>query len=162
MDFSLHLCPSALHLAEITFSNPRLTAIGKSPMVSSVDILPSDQGQPEHRIDGGITAWLQVFGSWILFLNSWFVQEALVSTVHVSEIYNLMKFLGASLIFLELSRLIIPQPSYLILVPRASPGLAPRNSFYLCSLVCSLDDFSTQGMSAWFSLSARFSRCSEQ
>lgn len=49
-------------------------------MVGGVDILPSDQGQPEHRVDGGITAWLQVFGSWILFLNSWFVPELLVSS----------------------------------------------------------------------------------
>lgn len=51
--------------------------VGSVGSVGSVGILPSNQGQPEHRVDGGLTAWLQVFGSWILFLNSWFVQEPL-------------------------------------------------------------------------------------
>lgn len=28
---------------------------------------------PELRMDGGLTAWMQVLGSWILFANTWFV-----------------------------------------------------------------------------------------
>ena len=55
-----------------------------------VDNLPSNQGQPDHRVDSGVTAWLQVFGSWILFLNSWFVESPLTSPCNHSEIGNLI------------------------------------------------------------------------
>jgi len=29
------------------------------------------QADHETRMDGGVVAWLQVFGSWILFWNTW-------------------------------------------------------------------------------------------
>lgn len=36
-----------------------------------------DEGRVEHRMDGGLQAWLQVLGSWILFANTWFVIPSL-------------------------------------------------------------------------------------
>lgn len=32
-----------------------------------------DERRAEYRMDGGLQAWLQVLGSWILFANTWFV-----------------------------------------------------------------------------------------
>lgn len=48
--------------------------LGKDHMLDHADLHTTDREQPKHRMDGGITAWLQVFGSWILFLNSWFAK----------------------------------------------------------------------------------------
>lgn len=36
-----------------------------------------DEGRVEYRMDGGLQAWLQVLGSWILFANTWFVIPSL-------------------------------------------------------------------------------------
>lgn len=36
--------------------------------------VPNKEGEPsELRMDSGLTAWLQVLGSWILFMNTWYV-----------------------------------------------------------------------------------------
>ena len=32
-----------------------------------------DDHEIEHRMDGGLQAWLQLLGSWLLFANTWFV-----------------------------------------------------------------------------------------
>ena len=37
------------------------------------EIPSQDEQQIEYRMDGGVQAWLQVLGSWILFANTWFV-----------------------------------------------------------------------------------------
>lgn len=76
---------SALKSSRIPFSDPCLTMPGKIPMVEQADLLRANRGQPEHRMDGGVTAWLQVFGSWILFLNSWFVERPLFSACNQSQ-----------------------------------------------------------------------------
>ncbi len=47
---------------------------GKDCKIDHVERSAAESLEPEHRMDGGITAWLQVLGSWILFLNSWFVE----------------------------------------------------------------------------------------
>jgi hypothetical protein len=47
----------------------------KSPLVvvdaktsdDELDNLPVDH----HRMDGGTIAWLQVLGSWLIFINTW-------------------------------------------------------------------------------------------
>jgi len=33
-------------------------------------------GEPEIRQDGGLTAWLQVFACWLLFMNTWSVLQS--------------------------------------------------------------------------------------
>lgn len=39
---------------------------------------PDDKGElSELRMDSGMTAWLQVVGSWILFMNTWYVSGTL-------------------------------------------------------------------------------------
>ncbi|RAH49312.1 MFS general substrate transporter [Aspergillus brunneoviolaceus CBS 621.78] len=32
--------------------------------------------EPKHRMDGGLTAWLQVLGSWLIFANTWSVTSS--------------------------------------------------------------------------------------
>ena len=89
-------------------------------MVALVDPHPADDGYLEHRVDGGITAWLQVFGSWILFLNSWFVEQSHFSACRQREkVKFLMNILGGFLISLERSSRIIPPFFCLILALRA-------------------------------------------
>jgi hypothetical protein len=37
------------------------------------EMASQDEQWNEYRMDGGLQAWLQVLGSWILFANTWFV-----------------------------------------------------------------------------------------
>lgn len=37
-----------------------------------------DEQRIEYRMDGGVQAWLQVLGSWILFANTWFVIRSIL------------------------------------------------------------------------------------
>lgn len=32
--------------------------------------------EPKHRMDGGLAAWLQVLGSWLIFANTWSVTSS--------------------------------------------------------------------------------------
>jgi hypothetical protein len=91
---------------------------GKDRKIDHVDRSAAESREPEHRMDGGITAWLQVLGSWILFLNSWFVEEALCPDGRQREVQS-YQVLGAFLIFLEHLRRIIPPFFYLIVVLQA-------------------------------------------
>lgn len=42
----------------------------------------------EPRMDGGFTAWMQVLGSWILFANTWFVQNSPTHNCRETDTYN--------------------------------------------------------------------------
>lgn len=42
----------------------------EDPPATAADVAAGDSAPP-FRMDGGILAWLQVLGSWILFMNTW-------------------------------------------------------------------------------------------
>lgn len=36
-----------------------------------VPVAVSEEDEAGYRMDGGLQAWLQVLGSWVLFANTW-------------------------------------------------------------------------------------------
>ena len=54
--------------------NTHTQDLGTGPGTASTNnesFHPQQQCDNETRMDGGVVAWLQVFGSWILFWNTW-------------------------------------------------------------------------------------------
>lgn len=49
----------------------QLRTMASKPEESDAIAVSVDVSEPPLLIDRGLTAWLQVLGSWILFMNTW-------------------------------------------------------------------------------------------
>jgi hypothetical protein len=96
-----------------------------APQATHADVIP----------DGGLVAWLQVLGSFFLFINCWYVALLFCLRSSFAEDINTGELLMHSELFnistKPISSLRLPLLTYL--------GSAPHKPSYYCSLVQQLD-----------------------
>jgi hypothetical protein len=103
------------------------------PQATNADVIP----------DGGLVAWLQVLGSFFLFINCWYVAFLIRLRSSLAKDINT----GELLMHSELFNISTKPISSLRLLPLTYLGSAPHKPSYYCSLVQQLDPSSMLGTS---------------
>jgi hypothetical protein len=95
------------------------------PQATNADVIP----------DGGLVAWLQVLGSFFLFINCWYLALLIRLRSSLAKDINT----GELLMHSELFNISTKPISSLRLLPLTYLGSAPHKPSYYCSLVQQLD-----------------------
>jgi hypothetical protein len=110
---------------------------------TSINAVPPQATHADVIPDGGVVAWLQVLGSFFLFINCWYVALLFLSRSSFAKDINT----GESSMHSERFNISTKLISSLRLLPLTYLGSAPHKPSYYCLLVQQLDPSSMLGTS---------------